>query len=205
MIRQAPLSFLSALVLLTGLLGGGIYWLFRENLTSKNDLIRTLQAQLKTARSALPVTDAEPTIPPSSFRLLLLGGNVFIPDQMPKETGVVLDVTIINTGKPSIALAWTLSVVPRKGAPKRAQLTNMPLSLVARGMYNTTNVNSAESLDCSTLNSPLQTNAPRSGKLLFYVSLPKETVMTAVLELSVTDVEGHPYLVRQDMRDWLHH
>jgi hypothetical protein len=135
---------------------------------------------------------------------LLQGGNIFVPDGKPSWTGIVLNVIVINTGAPSIAVDWGLSIIPATNAPARAQLTKIPRSLVARGQVGSSYVSESESLVESTLNDPLETDVPRSGKLLFYVVLPQNEVKNSVLELSVTDANGRPFMVRQDIKDWLH-
>jgi hypothetical protein len=204
-IRQAPFLFFTALVVVAIAMCGLLYILFNENLNRKNDLIKTLHDQLAShpAQGQLKGPVDSSTRP--SFRLLLQGANIFIPDADPKLTGIVLDVIITNTGTPSVALDWSLSVVPSTGAPKAAQFTEMPKSLVARGPSHTAYyLNASESLALSTLNDPLETNIPRSGKLLFYIALPKQTVVDSMLELSVTDVKGNHFMVRQNTSEWLH-
>jgi hypothetical protein len=200
-IKQAPMSFMSACFVVCCIACGTYYWIFKQNLDRKDDLIRTLQSQL--AAKPTQTSLIAPTSDPPNFRLLLSGGNVFIPDGEPGLTGIALNVAIINTGSPSIATDWRLSIVPEVGTPKQAQLTKMPASLVARGEKNMAQLNSAESLDESTFNNPVETNVPRTGKLLFYVSLTKDVVMRAVLQLSVKDVKGRSFIERQDMKDWL--
>jgi hypothetical protein len=202
-IKQAPLLFFSALALLSCAIGGCVYVFLKANLDSKDDLIKTLQGQLVSRPAPEPRGVVSNAKEPPDFRILLMGGNVFVPDKEPGLTGIVLDAVITNTGSPSVAMDWQLSVIPLTGSPRQAQLTKMPASLVARGAFNTGHINAAESLDESTLSDPLQTDVPRSGKLLFYVTLPKQDVMASVLELSVKDVRGRPFMVRQDMKQWL--
>jgi hypothetical protein len=201
-IRQAPLLFFVALAVVGAAMWGLLYLLFKENLNRKNDLITTLQGQLTSCRT--PGQGPLESSDRPNFRLLLQGSNIFIPDAEPSLTGIVLDVIITNSGTPSVALDWKLSVVPATGAPRTAQLTKIPQSLVARGRNNTAHVSASESLVESTLSSPLETDVPRSGKLLFYVALPKKDVMDSTLELSVTDVKGNPFIVRQNISEWLH-
>jgi hypothetical protein len=203
-IRQAPILFFTALAILSAAMWGILYVIFNENLTRKNDLIKTLQEQLASYPAQAPPRAPFENSARPSFRLLLQGANIFIPDTEPNLTGIALDVIITNTGAPSVALDWSLSVVPSTGSPKAAQLTKMPKSLVARGPSNTAYINSSESLEESTLTDSLETNIPRSGKLLFYIALPKQAVMDSVLELSVTDVKGNHFLVRQKTSEWLH-
>jgi hypothetical protein len=199
-IKRTPLLFSFAVLVVSLAAAGCIYWFFKMNLDQKNDLIATLQSQLA-SKPNVPAARLD-NLPPK-FRLLLSGGNIFIPDQAPDLTGIVLDATVINTGSPSAAVDWHLSVIPEEGKPQQAQLTRMPPSLVARGPVNTAYLSASESLDESTLKTPLETNVPRSGKLLFYIKIPKAQVMTSVIELSVTDTNGDPFMVRQNLKDWL--
>jgi hypothetical protein len=204
-IKQAPLVFLPAVLVVSSCIGALIYAFFSATLKNKDDLIGTLQAKLNLAAAASPAPPgsalSDKTQP--NFRMLLSGANVFVPDGEPGLTGIILDVIITNTGSPSVALDWQLSVIPKTGSPKQAQLTKMPPSLVARGQINTAHASSNESLEDLTRREPLQPDVPYSGKLLFYVALPKPDVLTGVFELSVTDVKGHPFMVRKDVNEWL--
>jgi hypothetical protein len=202
-IKQAPLLFIFTLLTISGIVLVSIHHLYKANLDRKNDLIKTLQDRLAN-RTSLPASGATQVIAePPQFVLQVDGGNIFIPDQMPGVTGIALDVVIVNSGSPSIARDWQLSVIPAEGAPKTAQITKIPKSLVARGQFNTANISESESLVDSTLARPLETGVPRMGKLLFYVALPKSEVLRSMLELSVKDVKGYPFLIRKDMKEWM--
>jgi len=199
---QAPWLFFSTLVVLCSIITVIIYRIFKGLLGHKDALIKTLQDQLQSAKSgSAPLPAVQ--VSPASFRLLIPGANIFIPEQAPHLTGIALDVIVTNTGKPSVALDWKLSVIPKVGLPQLAQLTKMPTSLVARGEHNTAHISASESLVDSTQNDPLQTDTPRTGKLLFYIALPKPDVITSVFELSVTDVSGKLFMERKDLNEWL--
>jgi hypothetical protein len=62
-IRQAPLTICLSVLLLTSLAAGLIYLAFKENLTRKDDLIKTLQQQLdskiKVPESSKPQPDGK--------------------------------------------------------------------------------------------------------------------------------------------------
>lgn len=200
-IKQAPFLFISSVILISiafGLLE--YYGLFRATIDRKNDLIKTLQDQL--AARPVPGQTTTTKAKPPNFRLWMQGGNVFVPDKEPTLTGIGLDVIIVNTGDLSRATAWKLSVIPPHGSPQMAQPTKIPASFVARGDKNTAYINSAEALDEYCLENPLN-DVPHRGKLLFYIRLPKEDVLQSVLELSVSDLAGHSFVARQDMKDWL--
>lgn len=199
-IRQAPLLFFSALALLSAAVGALIHALYKSNLDRKNDLIKTLQDQLAREPAGEPRTQEDATC----FTVLLEGGNVFVPDGEPSWTGIALDVLVVNSGKRSLAVDWQMIVAPPDGHPRNAQLTRIPKVLTAKGTYHTTHITEGESLVESTLASPLETNVPRRGKLLFYVILPKAKVLQSVLELSVSDIKGNRFTARQDVQRWLH-
>jgi hypothetical protein len=48
------------------------------------------------------------------LRLSLLGGNIFVPDGAPELTGIALNARIWNTGEPSAATGWALTIIPPK-------------------------------------------------------------------------------------------
>jgi hypothetical protein len=198
-IKQTPVLFFACVFTVSAACSGLMYLFFKETLTNKDDLIGTLQARLNSNTSP----DHAQSIEPTNFQMWVSGGNIFVPDKDPSLTGILLDVVITNNGAPSIAWNWQLEVIPTLGTPKEAQLTTIPPSLVARGEINPAHASSSESLLDSTLAQPLQTGIPRSGKLLFYVAMPRTDVATSVIELTVKDAKGHPFLVRQDIKNWM--
>jgi hypothetical protein len=141
------------------------------------------------------------------FKLSMLGGNVFVSDQEPTMTGIALEVRIRNAGGPSIATDWTLTVHPREGQPVMVQLTKPPKSLTLNGP-GTGIVQLREedfSLERLALATPLKADAPPlQSQLLFYVPLPKATVIAqdSVLTLSVSDLSGRTFSAVQRMGDW---
>jgi len=202
-IKQAPLVFFGTLAIMAAAIWGAIYFFYKANLDRKSDLIATLQGELATRQPQSSPRDEVAAMNAPNLRILLQGGNIFVPDQKPTWTGIALDAIIINTGRPSVALDWGMSIIPPTGTPVRAQLSDLPKSLVARGPAGNSYLSDAESLAQSTLTDPLQTNVPRSGKLLFYVVLPKKTVLDSVFEVTVTDASGRSFMARQNVRDWL--
>ena len=197
-ITQAPILFGTATLAIIGAVWTIFQQMYKAIIERKNDLIKTLQDQLSSR--SVPAALAEPPY----FALQIDGGNFFIPDKMPQLTGILLDVLIINSGTPSIARDWKLSIIPPSGAPKAAQLTRIPPSLVARGEVNTAIVSASESFLESCLARSLDAGVPRIGELLFYIALPKPDVMQSVIELSVRDAKGNPFQVRKDLRDGIH-
>ncbi|MGA2772685.1 MAG: hypothetical protein ABSG26_17895 [Bryobacteraceae bacterium] len=65
-IRQAPRTFLISFLLLLSIGYGAIYFIFRENLSRKNDLIHTLQGQLEALNKGAGRSDKVLDHPPSS-------------------------------------------------------------------------------------------------------------------------------------------
>jgi hypothetical protein len=132
--------------------------------------------------------------PRPNLRLSLLGGNIFTPDAKDvrnRLTGIVLDISVWNTGAPSVATEWSLFVVAQNAAPVPAQVTEIPEALRLGGLINSAVIRSSESLQDKTKVTPIS-NAPVQGKLLFYVTMKLEIVRAAStrLELTVKDMYG---------------
>jgi len=201
-ITQAPVLFGTVTVAIIGSIWAIFQQMYKTTIERKNELIKTLQDQL----SNIPVTQVvspPPPADPPNFAIQIDGGNVFIPDQMPDLTGIALEVLIINSGSPSIARDWQLSVAPLSGAPKTAQITRIPKSLTLAGGGNTVPLTEADSLVESCLDHLLEAGKPRRGTILFYIALPKSNVMQSVFELTVKDAKGNLFQARRDMNDWM--
>jgi energy-coupling factor transporter transmembrane protein EcfT len=144
------------------------------------------------------------SISKAELRISMRGGNVFVPDGLPKPTtGIALDARIWNTGGPSVAVDWHLTVTPKSGAPVLAQLTKMPERITVSGNPGAVILGS-DSLEEKTNKNPIGTT-PIDGILLFYVKLDRLTVLDPKtrLDLSVTDILGTETKVSQIMGDWL--
>jgi hypothetical protein len=76
-IKQAPWSIGITVLLLTAASFGLIYWGFNENLTRKNDLIKTLTGQLELAKKGTaPATEtAKPSQPATGPATAIGNGN----------------------------------------------------------------------------------------------------------------------------------
>lgn len=141
------------------------------------------------------------------FKLLLLGGNIFVPNKSTHLTGIILDVRIRNIGETtSIATDWKLVIkVPNK-SPLIAQLTSPPKKLSVSGNPNAIFYKTDFQLEKTASSDPLAPNAfPLEGKLLFYIKIPKNEIMNfdTILNLSVEDNTGHEFSVNQRLGDWL--
>lgn len=138
------------------------------------------------------------------LRLILLGANVFVPDEAPTLTGIGLDARVWNTGVPSVAVAWSLTILPKGQTPVVAQYTTMPPEIRAGGEFNSAVLRASDSLGIKTLKEPIQ-STPIDGVLLFYVALPKSVVENGDTwwELSVTDMYGVESTTRKKMAEWL--
>lgn len=142
--------------------------------------------------------------PRPEFRLSLLGGNIFVPDQAPEFTGIALDVRINNIGTPSFAANWQMFI--EHGYRTRAQLTKPPEALTLHGTYGTVVLHASDSLEQKALERPIRDGeTPLEGWLLFYVSLKKTVVQSpdTVLDLEVEDSRGHKFYAQQKMGEWL--
>jgi hypothetical protein len=154
-------------------------------------------------------SDSKPqsTLPPN-LMLSMLGGNVFEPDAKDMHnrlTGIGINAKIWNTGAPSVATEWSLSVIPEKATPVIAQLTKIPETLRLSGSINSAVIRSSESLEDKTKTAPVQAT-PVEGTLLFYAPIKREMVLapSTRLELIVKDIEGKETKITKVMGDWLH-
>ena len=141
------------------------------------------------------------------LRLSLFGGNVFIPDApdvRDRLTGIHLRAMIWNTGAPSVATSWALTVVPQAETPVRGQLTAIADRVRAAGSINSAVIRGADALDVKTRRESISAT-PVEGDLLFYCEIAKEVVMrpTTRLELAVKDIYGKESVFTQLMGDWL--
>jgi hypothetical protein len=203
-IKQAPLLFAGTLIILTVMVGLVEYYFFKANLDTKDDLIKTLQAQL----SAMPANVSQAPSPAQkpNLHLSMSGGNVFVPgapDLRGSLTGIAINAKVWNTGNPSVATEWGLAVIPKGQIPVVAQLTKIPDQLTVGGQYNSVVIRASDALDARTAKEPISN--PEDGILLFYVKLPKSVVVDPAtqLELSVKDIYGTETVVRQLMGNWL--
>ena len=73
-IKQARWTILSSVLVLTGLLGMTMFWLFRENVSRKNDLIATLATQVDALKRDIETLKRQPpaTTPPSEIQKPLI-------------------------------------------------------------------------------------------------------------------------------------
>lgn len=134
----------------------------------------------------------------------MLGADVFVPDSDAMLTGVALLARIRNIGdEPSIATDWSL-VVTVDGQDSRAQLSAAPERLTLSGDTKRVFTSVDFNLERTTVENPVGP-APIQGRLLFYVRLPKDRVLSpdATLVLSVEDARGQTVTTSQRMRDWL--
>lgn len=138
------------------------------------------------------------------LRLIMLGSNVFIPDSAPNMTGIGLDARVWNTGASSIAVSWSLTIMPKGKTPVLAQFTKMPEMLRAGGELNSAILRASDSLEAKTLKEPIK-STPIDGVLLFYVKLPQSVIIDGETwwELSVTDMYGVESTTRKKLGDWI--
>jgi hypothetical protein len=143
---------------------------------------------------------------PTNFVLSIPGGNIFVPDQAKKLTGIALNVSIRNSGAPSTANDWQLWIVPGHNVtPVLAQLTRIPKSLSLGGPINSAVITDDQSLIDKTHQKPVGAGEVVDGVLLFYTSLSKSTVQgdSTMLRLSAEDISGKVFTAEQRMSDWL--
>jgi hypothetical protein len=153
-------------------------------------------------QNALDISDLDT----AKLSVLMIGGNVFIPDtsDMQDLTGIALKAKVWNTGSPSVATEWSLTVTPKGKTPVIAQWTQMPETLTLYGTPNSTIIHSSDALDKKTAESPIG-DTPIDGTLLFYVKIQKSVVLdpSTRLDLSVKDIHGGTGSDTHLMGDWL--
>jgi hypothetical protein len=141
------------------------------------------------------------------FKLSILGGIVFIPDQDSALTGIAIEVRIRNSGTPSIATDWSMLVhLPRNDRIIAAQLTKPPPVLTLNGPAGKVLLHASESIEDKVASKPMRAgDPPVQGWLLFYLTLPKPDVIApdTILEIRVEDFSGHVFSKKQRMGDWL--
>jgi hypothetical protein len=218
-IKDAPLSISVAVVILSSAIGFIEYEFLdrhygqeaaglraaidqqrsaNENLQTK---IGLLEIQIQMVKAS-PVAAQKPDL-----KISASGGNVFNPDAPDWKngyTGIGLTTRIWNTGAPSIAIDWSLFVVPKGKTPVRAQLTAIPDALTVGGSNNSSILRKADALDIMTIKNQVQSTVIE-GTLLFYVPIPRTIVLDkdTELELSVRDAYGTESKWNQRMGDWL--
>ncbi len=143
----------------------------------------------------------------AKLSVLMLGGNVFVPngsDMQEQLTGIALTGKVWNTGTPSVAVEWSLTVTLKGQAAVSAQWTQIPEVLTLNGTPNSTVIHSSDALDKKTANSPIG-DTPIEGTLLFYGKLPKTAVLdpSTRLDLSVRDIYGDIASSTHLVGDWL--
>jgi hypothetical protein len=137
------------------------------------------------------------------LRLLMLGGNIFNPNEPKNLTALNLSVRVWNTGGETTIPEWKLVVVQRDGPVVTAQYQLMANTIVASGP----NVNSvmlpSENIGETTANNPIGIK-PITGTVLFSVNLAKNIVTAADtrLVLSIKDIYGTETTASQRMGDW---
>jgi hypothetical protein len=163
-----------------------------ENLQAKIGLLET---QIRAGATTAPTPPSLPTpTQKTDLKMSVSGGNVFdpeSPDVKGHYTGIALRTSVWNTGVPSIAVDWSLFVIPKGKSPIRAQLSGIPATLALRGPNGSTIIRAPEALDLMTIRNPVQTVVVE-GVLLFYVPLQRSVILDADtnLELSVKDAQG---------------
>ena len=152
--------------------------------------------------SAIPST---PASPPSHFTLTAEGASFYVSPGDSSLTGIVLDVQIRNSGPSSIATEWKLKVAPKKGSTVAAQFNSIRKDLMAPGDPPVV-VRASEGLAEKVANKPIPYGKVVSGRLLFYLRLPRAVVQddSTILTLSVQDIAGNEFSTEQSVGDWLH-
>jgi hypothetical protein len=210
MIAAAPVSFTIAVVLATAITGWATY-LWAESRSGEQRAI--MQATIEHQRELLAghrdreekakETIAEITKRPE-FHLILLGMSTFTPDQAPGITGINIAARLWNTGAPSIAIAWSLVLLPNGRVPILAQYTMKPETLRAAGDFQSSIMRASGGLDVKTSTTPVG-EIPIDGDILFYARIPSEVIKhpETWIEMSVKDKYERDVVAKQKVGDWL--
>jgi len=195
-VKAGTLERVTLTVLIFGV--GGLAWI---------ESSRWIEAKRGKQQGTQQPTAALPSLGLPDFKLSILGGNIFVPDQAPSLTGIALDVRIRNAGASSIATDWTMWVtIAGEHSPRVAQFTKPPKQLTLSGKAGKVVLRSSDYLEDRVVSKPLQTGESIGGWLLFYVDVPKSTIqaLDTTIELRVSDIRGHVFSAKQRMGDWLH-
>lgn len=136
------------------------------------------------------------------FKLTLLGGNIFVPDQAPELTGIALDLRIWNLGVPSAAHSWRLAIRLANGNAVEAQFTKIPKTLRLKGPGGHVTIKETDSIDEKTKNQDIGRH-PIEGIALFYTPTDKASVENSEVALSVEDIFGNRTIATKKMSEWL--
>jgi hypothetical protein len=211
MISAAPASFAFAVLVLTCMVSYVIYQLLenrsreqRAIMTATIEHQRELLAGHREREEKVKETIEEIKKRPE-FRLVLMGGDIFVTDSDPKWTGLALGIRIWNTGAPSVTVSWSLAIAPKGQTPVLAQWSKRPEQIRAGGIRNSAIIRASEGIDLITAETPVNA-IPIQGNVVFYTDLEKSIVThpDTWLELSVKDIYEHETIARQKMGDWLH-
>jgi hypothetical protein len=206
-IVKAP--FACVLCLVFGFAGGS--WYYAEQVATLTSQVAFWKDKATAAGPAAPGAaspSANTTYNPSvHFTVNAEGASFYAsPDQPKLLTGIVLDAQIRNSGMPSKATGWRLTVTPRSGTPAEAQYEKtIPKELTFGDPPQI--LRASEGLADKVLKKNLQSGQVASGRLLFYVRLPLATVQDPAtkLTLSVQDIAGITYSTMPlVVGDWLH-
>jgi len=161
--------------------------------------------ELEADIAILAVESQEPQKPTESlFSLELLGGRIYMPTNEPTLTGFALDARIHNTGAPSYATNWALTVILPGGTSVPAHPAAPPPILRLPGGPAIPQADF--SLEDQTRNVQLQREVPPvQSKILFHAEIPRDDVLASdtFLELSVEDMDGRRVSTQKRMGDWL--
>jgi|SRR5580704_1443059 hypothetical protein len=207
-IVKAP--FACVLCLVFGFAGGS--WYYAEQVATLTSQVAFWKDKA-TAGATLTPAGQTPAASASSaantsahFTLNAEGANFYASPSDPKSsTGIVLDAQIRNSGMPSKATGWSLTVTPRGGTQAAARYETIPKELTFGDPPQT--LRASEGLADKVLKKALAYGQVASGRLLFYVHLPLATVQDPATKLTLTvqDIAGNPYSTMPlVVGDWLH-
>ncbi len=196
-------------------------WYYAEQVATLNNQVnfwKDKATALPTATATATVTGVPASSPPAStssgsakahFTLNMTGGCFFVSPSDHSLTVIVLDANIRNSGASSVATDWKLSVAPKGRNPVPAEyqaipdVMNAPCDppLTLRAKDNLADkVVGKRVLPIPSFNAKVE-----SGKLLFYIRLPKNVVAddATQMTLSVQDIAGNVFETKATVGSWL--
>jgi len=210
MIAATPVSFVFAVILATVITGYVLYsWLESRDRDRRAITAATIEHQRellaghREREEKTKETIAEIKKRPE-FHLILLGINTFSPDGALGITGINIRARLWNTGAPSVAIVWSLVVLPKGQVPILAQYHQKPETMRAAGDFQSSIMRASDGLDSKT-----STNAvgemPIDGDILFYARMPLEVARhpETWIEMAVKDKYERDTVAKQKIGDWL--
>jgi len=183
--RYWPLLLMGALVLVNATITG-------LDIYSRHHVVVESGPTAGSPKSSVPAEEE-----PTKFLLTIGPPDVFIPTPKGSQnsrTGVLVRATIWNTGKPSFAPEWSLTVIPRNGmTPVREDSIPInPMGLRVGGTNAAFEISQDEDISIKTKLAKVA-ETPVEGSVRFFFHLPQSVVENSRIKLTVKDSRGSEF------------